>query len=430
MNAPLDPSIVDLLRGSALAPLIDRPVDDILRDMGLGPLPSINGLPPLPELPPLPVIDLAALARPLTDMASGFGTGTLGASAGGGPDPTKVLSDTAQAAQTAIQLGTQALQTVMSLWQGLAAMQAANKAGQAAENGAELATQSAHEKATLVGGATSVATGGALLAAVIAKYMATVTAASPWLATGGGQAFIAAATVEAITEGVAVVTKTRIEMTAHSANMTAAGKKVKVTNAPKGVDSMQQVMQMLTPLMTMAQTGAQTLTQVATQSATQAQKLQADTIAKEQQEREAKEREEAEHTGAGGDGAGGGGGGGIGGIGAAPIATPLSPWTGPRAAGLSGVAGFGASGSASAAVESAGAVRSATGAPGSPGMMPYGAGAAGARGAGDAGGDMPTFLVNAEHGEEVVGPIEGVSLPVVGAAEQISEPPPDKELTL
>ncbi|MFX0580584.1 hypothetical protein [Nocardia nepalensis] len=430
MNAPLDPSIVDLLRGSALAPLVDRPVNDILKDMGLGPLPDLSGLPPLPELPPLPVIDLAALARPLTDMASGFGTGTLGASAGGGPDPTKVLSDTAQAAQTAIQLGTQALQTVMSLWQGLAAMQAANKGAQAAENGAELATQSAQEKATLVGGATSVATGGALLAAVIAKYMATVTAASPWLATGGGQAFIAAATVEAITEGVAVVTKTRIEMTAHSANMTAAGKKVKVTNAPKGVDSMQQVMQMLTPLMTMAQTGAQTLTQAATQ-ATQAQKLQADTIAKEQREREAKEKEAAEHGGAGGVG-GGGGGVGVGGIGAAPVATPLSPWTGPRAAGLSGVTGFGASGSGSAAVEPAAAVRGSTGAPGSPGMMPYGgaAGTAGARGAGDAGGDMPSFLVNAEHGEEVVGPIEGVSLPVVGAAEQISEPPPDKELTL
>ncbi|MGY4102265.1 hypothetical protein ACW2Q0_22330 [Nocardia sp. R16R-3T] len=425
MTAPLDPSIVDLLRGSALAPLIDRPVNDILRDMGLGPLPEISGLPPLPELPPLPVIDLAALARPLTDMASGFGTGNLGASAGGGPDPTKVLSDTAQAAQTAIQLGTQALQTVLSLWQGLAAMQAANKAGQASENGAELATQSAQEKASLAGGATSVATGGALMASVIAKYMATVAAATPWLATGGGQAFIAAATVEAITEGIAVVTKTRVEMTAHSAHMTAVGKKVKVTDAPKGVDSMQQVMQLLTPLMTMAQTGAQTLTQVATQHATESRKLQADAIAKEQQEREAKEKDETEHDGAGA------GGGGIGGVGAAPISTPLSPWTGPRTAGLSGMPGFNAAGTGSAAVEPAAAVRGVAGAPGTPGMMPYGAtGATGARGAGDAGGDLPGFLVNAAHGEEVVGPIEGVSLPVVGATEQISEPPPDKELTL
>ncbi|MFI6775549.1 hypothetical protein [Nocardia sp. NPDC050412] len=427
MTAPLDPSIVDLLRGSALAPLIDRPVNDILNDMGLGPLPEISGLPPLPELPPLPVIDLAALARPLTDMASGFGTGNLGAPAGGGPDPTKVLSDTAQAAQTAIQLGTQALQTVMSLWQGLAAMQAANKSGQAAENGAELATQSVQEKASLAGGATSVATGGALMVSVIAKYMATVAAATPWLATGGGQAFIAAATVEAITEGIAVVTKTRVEMTAHSANMTAVGKKVKVTNAPRGVDSMQQVMQLLNPLMTMAQTGAQTLTQVATQNATQAQKRQADAIAEEHQDREATQKAEHDATGGGA----GGGGPAIGGIGAAPISTPLSPWSGPRTAGLSGMPGFNAGGTGSAAAEPAAAVRGATGAPGNPGVMPYGAaGAAGARGAGDAGGDMPSFLVNAEHGEAVVGPIEGVSLPVVGAAEQISEPPPDKELTL
>ncbi|WP_280406853.1 hypothetical protein [Nocardia carnea] len=39
-------------------------------------------------------------------------------------------------------------------------------------------------------------------------------------------------------------------------------------------------------------------------------------------------------------------------------------------------------------------------------------------------------LVSAEHGDEVVGSIEGVAVPVVGAAESTSEPPPDKELTL
>lgn len=422
MNPPLDSSIVDLLRGDALAPLIDRPVNDILKDMGLGPLPEISGLPPLPELPPLPVIDLAALARPLTDMASGFGTGVLSAGAGGGPDPAKVLSDTAQAAQTAIQLGTQALQTVMSLWQGLAAMEAANKSGQAAANGAELATQSAQEKATLVGGAASVATGGALMAAVVAKYMATVAAATPWLATGGGQAFIAAATVEAITEGIAVVTKTRVEMTAHSANMTAVGKKVRVTDAPKGVDSMQQVMQLLTPVMSMAQTGAQTATQLATQHAA-LQKRQADAIADEQKQRETREQ-------AGRIGAGMSAGGGVG-IGAASVSAPLSPWAGTRATGLGGVAGLGSAGTGSAAMESASTVRATPGASGSPGMLPYGAaGAAGARGAGDAGGDMPNFLVNAAHGEEVVGAIEGFSTPVVGAAEQVTAPPPDKELTL
>ncbi|WP_280482150.1 hypothetical protein [Nocardia cyriacigeorgica] len=43
---------------------------------------------------------------------------------------------------------------------------------------------------------------------------------------------------------------------------------------------------------------------------------------------------------------------------------------------------------------------------------------------------MPNYLVSGQHGDEVVGDIEGVSLPVVGAAEPQSEAPPDKELTL
>ena len=43
MNAPIDPSISSLLRGSSLAPMMDQPVSHILHGMGL---------PQLPQLPP------------------------------------------------------------------------------------------------------------------------------------------------------------------------------------------------------------------------------------------------------------------------------------------------------------------------------------------------------------------------------------------
>ncbi|MBF6247185.1 hypothetical protein IU471_26945, partial [Nocardia elegans] len=46
MTSPVDPTVLDLLRGSVLAPLIDRPVNDILRDMGLPPLPDPAAAPP------------------------------------------------------------------------------------------------------------------------------------------------------------------------------------------------------------------------------------------------------------------------------------------------------------------------------------------------------------------------------------------------
>ncbi|MEV0293225.1 hypothetical protein [Nocardia sp. NPDC050710] len=419
MDPQLDPAVLDMLRGSALAPLIDRPVNDILKDMGLPQLPDLPALPPLPDMPPMPVIDLAALARPLTDMASSFGTGTLGAAAGGGPDPTQVLSGITSALQSSAQIGSTALQTVMSIWQGMASMAAADKAAQAQSDAAELSTQSVQEKAVLVGGATSVATGAALLAAVIAKFMAQAAASAPFLSAPGGQAFLAAATAQAITEALAVVTKTRVELTGHSANMTQAGKKVDITAAPKGVDSLQQVMQMLTPLMTAATTMSQTASQLASANTALA--------AKPLGEPEHKEFDSAASASTKPGGGGTGGGGGVGGVGAA--AAPLGAWNGgARGGGLGPVSGAN-TGTSSAATGSDAVLR----APGSsgPGMMPLGAaGAAGAaRGAGDA-GDMPTFLVNAEHGDDVVGDIDGVSLPVVGATENVSEPPPDKELTL
>ncbi|WP_280212569.1 hypothetical protein [Nocardia cyriacigeorgica] len=435
MNPELDPTVVDLLRGSALAPYIDRPVNDILADMGLPPLPDLSAIPPLPEFPPMPVIDIAALARPLTDLASSFGTGVLAPPPGGGPDPMQVFQAVNTALNTAMQLGTSALQAVMTIWQGMGASSAAGKAADAQADSAELAAQSTNEKTVLAGAATSVAVGGAELTAIIAKYLTTMVASAPLLATPGGQMFMVAATTEALASATAVVAKTRGELLGHSGNMTQAGKKVAVTGAPKGVDSMQQVMQLLqmvTPLMTMASTGAQSIGQLAAANTSLLAPKPTDGA---QDPAEKKDGEPGKgHPGAGG-GAGVGGGG-VGGGGVGPVAAPLSPWPGTRTAGLGAVPGAvgGLGAAASGEAGMAGGRSAATTAGTGPAMMPIGAAgaagaAAGVRGAGDA-GDMPNYLVSGQHGDEVVGDIEGVSLPVVGAAEQQSEAPPDKELTL
>ncbi|GAA5067174.1 hypothetical protein [Nocardia callitridis] len=418
MNAPLDPTILELLRGSAMAPMLDKSVNEVLKDIGLPQLPQVSPLPPLPEMPPMPVLDLSALTKPFTDMASGFGTGSIGA--GPGPDPTQLLNGITTALQTAMSLGSTALPALMQLWQGMAANSAANKAGAAAENGTEIAAQGAQEKVGLGTAATSVAVGGAELTGVIAKYMTQMTMAAPLLAVPGGQAFMVASTVEALTEATAVVAKTRAEMTVHSANMATTGKKVAVTNAPTGASSVQsldQVMQLLQPLMTVASSGAQAAGQLASANSSL---LAPKPIAKpgETEEEAAARAKEA-------GGMPGPGPGVPAGFTPAPLTAPLSPWTGAAGATPPGAV-------SSAAVEPGNMVRPTVGGPG-PGMMPLG-GAAGAassaRGAGDAGDGLPGFLVNAQHGDAVVGDIEGVTLPVVGAAESVSEPPPDKELTL
>ena len=428
MNAPLDPTILDLVRGSTFASLLDRPVGDVLRDLGLPQLPDLSNvqLPPLPDLPPMPVLDLHALAKPLTDLAGGFGHGQLGT--GPGPDPTQVLTQVSTALQTAMSLGATALQLVMTLWQGMGAQSAAAKAGQAASDGAALAVQSGEQKLILGNAATSAALGAAGMTAIIAKYVATMTVAAPLLASPGGQAFLVAATTESMAEALAQVAKTKLEMVGHAGSMTQAGQKVAITDAPTAVSSaqdVQQLLQLVQPLMTMVQTGTQAATQLATANTALSASKPADDSA-------ASAQTEGDHPTGGG--IGGGGAVSVGAPDLAPVAAPLSPFAGTRTAAFGFGPGASAGSATAAAMKSATVVPGATAAAGSPGMVPVGgAGAAmGVRsGAGDAGTGIPSQLVTAQHGDEVVGNLQGVTLPVVGAAEQqLSEPPPDKALTL
>ncbi|MGF6889171.1 hypothetical protein ABIA39_008543 [Nocardia sp. GAS34] len=430
MNASLDPTILDLVRGSAFAPMVDRPMGEVLRDMGLPQLPDLSHmqLPPLPDLPPMPVLDLHALAKPLTDLASGFGHGRIGA--GPGPDPTQVLTQVSTALQTGMSLGSTALQLAMTLWQGMGAQSAATKAGQAASNGAALTAQSTQQKLILGNAATSAALGAARMSAIIAKYLTTMTVGAPLLGTPGGQAFLVAATMESMTEALAQVAKTKLEMVGHSASMTQAGQKVAITNAPTGVSSaqdVQQLLQLAQPLMTMVQTGTQAAIQLAAANTALSAPKSADDIAR---------AAHADGDYPAGDGIVGGAGDGamsVGVPGMAPVAAPLSPFAGTTTAAFGFDAGT-STGSAAAAAESASVVPGGTAGAASPGMVPAGgagAAAAGVRsGAGDAGTGIPGNLVTAQHGDEVVGNLQGVTLPVVGAAEQLSEPPPDKALTL
>ncbi|MQY19551.1 hypothetical protein [Nocardia macrotermitis] len=514
MNAPLDPSISDLLRGSSLAPMMDQPVGHILHSMGLPQLPTIPPLPPLPGLPPMPVIDLTAIVKPMTDMAASFGSGQFGGGAvhhalGVAPDaapaannatnhpatqqnspapqeskpqaaapqpaapagnnvagiplpampnvdPTQVLSAITSGLQVAMQLGTSALQVVMQMWQGQGATQAASTGTQAAASGSQLATQGANQKGILVSGASSVFTGGALMSTVVGKYLTTMALTAPALSVPGGAAFMVAETADAIAEALAVITKTRVELTIHSANMTEAGTKVEVSSAPTGVDAgtqaataadtaattasstasssssqMQQLMQLISPMSQLLTTGVQSASQLGEAakslfpggSATAAAaRVPADkALSASEKAADAKDSK-------GGASVGGGGGGGVTGIAAVP-ATPLTPYIGTQVAGGST---FGPS-AAGAMVQPASATSSPLSST-SPGMMPMssaGTAAAAAKGAAAAGAaDANGNLVTGTNGDEVIGAVEGATLPVVGAYNRGVEAPPDKELTL
>ncbi|MFI9535539.1 hypothetical protein ACIG56_20110 [Nocardia fusca] len=455
----LDPTVLDLLRGSALAPMLDRPVNDILHSMGLPHLPELPAFGQLPDMPPLPTIDPSALMRPLTDLASAFGTGRFGAPAPAAPadgaaaprdaaaappppvDPTQALSQISTVMQTLLQVAPSVLQTVMSLWQGMGATEAAEKAGAAQADAAALEAQSTGEKAHLAKGATSVAIGGAEMAAVIAAFSAKLALAPLYATSAGGAAYLVASAVEAGVEGLAITAKTKTELGIEAVGMTRTGEKVPITNAPTGVnpaDQMNQLMQlvgMVTPLIGTVGQAARSLGQPA--AANPALSAPKPIDAPGATDGPGHHEPAAARTG------GFGGGGGLGGA-ATPTgaaAAPLSPFPGTRTAApgpLGAVGAPGGLGGVSSAPGAASAAHNGTAnstATGSgPGVMPMGAGmgaAAGmARDEESATDGSARGMVSAEHGDEVVGTLEGIAVPVVGAAETASEPPPDKELTL
>ncbi|WP_280421224.1 hypothetical protein, partial [Nocardia carnea] len=260
MSGPIDETVLELLRKSAAGPALDRPVNAVLADMGLGPLPQLPAQIPLPELPPLPALDLSLIAKPITDLADSFGTGQF--AGGADPDPSEVFAQISSVLQTVMQLGASAVQTAMMLWQGMAATEAANKSTAAQRDGAAIAGQSAGTAAGTAAATTSVFTGATAMAAVVARYLASVVAAGPFLATGAGQVFLLAATTETLAEATVITAKTRTELSAESAQMMATGEKVPVTNAPVGVDPLQivaQLIQIVPSVVGAVSTGAQSV---------------------------------------------------------------------------------------------------------------------------------------------------------------------------
>src|SRR5690606_31574701 len=257
--------------------------------------------------------------------------------------------------------------------------------------------QSAQTSVGVASAAGSVFRGATEMAAVIAKFVASVTASAPFLATGAGQAFLVALTTETIAEALAVVAKTRGELTVHSAAMTETGTKVPVTNAPDNVDPMQaisQVMQILGPLSQLATSLPQQVSSI--HQALQPPKSLSTTNTGRADEFES------------GGGMGGGAGGvlaGRGGFSAAPgTVRPLTPWGGANTAGGLGPAGATAPSGQSVAPATGGGGRGGVMSPGG-GMVPMGA-AGMARGTEGTTDGLRGELVTEQHGDEVVGAIE------------------------
>ncbi|MBU3062979.1 hypothetical protein KO481_15785 [Nocardia sp. NEAU-G5] len=226
-SASVPPTVLDILNSSPAGPLLHRPVGEVLAGLGIPPLPQMPPLPPLPGLPPLPTLNPVALLKPVTDSFGHLGSGNLGSM---GPlDPTQVLSDVANGLSSVVSLGTTALGLLTSL-QGQGAQQAAAKSAAAQSNTASVSEQATGMSALVGAAAGVVEVGNAELAAIAAKLAAELTVA---VAVPGGAPFAAAAAAEASAEAAAVIAHVKAELAVLATQMTAVGQPVPITSPPR-----------------------------------------------------------------------------------------------------------------------------------------------------------------------------------------------------
>lgn len=258
--APLDPAVVEILHRSPVGPPAGQPVDQVLASLGV-PLPQFPPLPPLPGLPPLPVLDPVALLAPITDMLGQFGSGRLDLL--GGMNPQTVLSQIVNGLTQVVSLGSSAIGLLAGL-AGQGTQAAAAKSAQAQSDAAEISAQAGQIDRIVSEAAAAVLTGNAQLAAIAAKLAGTTAV----LATvPGGQPAIAAAAAEAAAESAAVVAQVRCVLEACKGQMECVGQPVAVTNAPStvvggGPQVLQQMTQMAQPVAGLLQRGAREIDRV------------------------------------------------------------------------------------------------------------------------------------------------------------------------
>jgi hypothetical protein len=213
------PTVLDALRASPVAPVLDMPLPPAPELPGFAP-PVAPGPDAIAELlqsipvPTLPEID--ELLRPIVELGSMFGTGiceTL--------DPSTILQQGSRLLDGAASIGRSALAALPDSWEGTAADTAADHSTRA-----QLASYELSERGDLIGQVTRAATatverGNIELTGIAQSFIASAVAAAPVAMTPPGQAALIASAVEHVSSALAVVARTRGELTGHTVAMNA-----------------------------------------------------------------------------------------------------------------------------------------------------------------------------------------------------------------
>ncbi|MEV6069802.1 hypothetical protein AB0L82_24915 [Nocardia sp. NPDC052001] len=447
------PTVLDVIRTSPAGALVDTPVADVINGLGLPQLPQFPAI-QLPDLsgiqmPTLPTIDPTTLIQPAISLLSAMGNGAASI----GTQLISIFASVSKALTSAASTSSAATAAVSNSWQGDAAKAAEVKSKQVETVIPTVDAQGQELRTILLAAEATVAEGYGLLSALISRFVASVLADLPFLVTPVGVPVLVAMATDALSEAGTITANTRAQLTVHTANVAAAGIKIPVPGAPNIADAASlanQVTQAVQPFLNVGTTAVQKVVEkgstVASSAASSASSISSagqsvvsaltsntskdttttnKTTTTNPDDKTTTETKPVDTTLKTNDTTTTGGGGGIPGgmpMGAGLSNSPLSPYTGkmPTAEGV----GSGSPVSRVTSNNNETQTRSTTGMPGG---MGTGAGLAN-KGDTESAGER-TALVTGAHGDEVVGVIEGVSIPVVGAVEAVDEPP-DKALTL
>ncbi|MEE2056271.1 hypothetical protein Q7514_01845 [Rhodococcus artemisiae] len=220
IQAPeVSPTVLDALRASPVAPVLDMPLPPAPELPTFVP-PAAPGQEAIAELlqsipvPTLPQID--ELLRPIVELGNMFGTGiceTL--------DPSTILQQGSRLLDGAASLGRSALSALPESWEGTAADMAADHSTRA-----QLASYELSERGDLIGQVTRAATatverGNVELTGIAQSFIASAVATAPVAMTPPGQAALITSAVEHVSSALAVVARTRGELAGHTVAMNA-----------------------------------------------------------------------------------------------------------------------------------------------------------------------------------------------------------------
>ncbi|MBJ8347372.1 C40 family peptidase [Antrihabitans sp. YC2-6] len=160
------------------------------------------------------MLDAAALAAPIVQLLTTFGTGVL---PGGGP--ADVLRSSSVAIDSVHSLGRTGIAHLEASWSGATADHAADRAAAAQGSAVAISDRGNSIADVLSLACADVNAGIAELSKILDSFVSIVVAAAPTLATPTGQTMVIGAAIEHLGRALAVVAKVREQLAAHSARM-------------------------------------------------------------------------------------------------------------------------------------------------------------------------------------------------------------------